>query len=114
MMKQVLFLTAILLSVVMGCAEQQPQCQQGWKRCRGVTIQTCNPDTMQWQDSTNCVKAGYDDCAEATVRYSGGSATPPLCQGTEPTYSTCATEDTRQAVWVRDFICVDRGQPGQG
>lgn len=114
MVKTILFLGAMLLAGLMGCSEDHAQCQQGWKRCNGVTIQTCDPNTLQWRDGVNCLKAGYDDCAEATVRYADGSSEPPLCQGSEPMYSTCATSDTRHQVWVRDFICVDRGQPGQG
>lgn len=106
-----------LLGLVLGgcgTAEKAPECQQGWKRCNGVTVQTCNPNTLRWRNAINCLEAGYDDCAEVTVRYADDSAAPPMCKGQEPAYSTCATEDSRQVVWVKDFICVDRGLPGQG
>jgi hypothetical protein len=94
--------------------ENSPECQSGWKRCNGVTVQTCNPNTLRWRNAINCLEAGYDDCAEVTVRYTESDVSAPLCRGDETEYRRCVTEDTRKDVWVNDWICIDRGQPGQG
>jgi hypothetical protein len=112
MNKSILVLTCMALSA---CAESKaPECQAGWKRCNGAAVEICNRNDLQWRQAQNCVESGYDDCAEVTVRYTEEDVAAPMCRGDEQEYSTCATEDTRRDVWVKDWICVDRGRPGQG